>query len=297
MTYRDISILVLLAALWGASFIFTRYSVSDFGPFSLVFIRVSVAALVLLPFLFISRQFSALKAHWRHIFTVGVMSSAIPFVFLSYAMLSVTGGFASILNASTPIWGALIAMLWLNDSLSRSRIMGLLIGFLGVIILVWDKLEFKDSGFGWSVIAIIIATFMYGLSASYTKRYLVGVPSLAVATGSLFSASLSLIPMGLYFWPDTPVSMPSWTAAFLLGALCTGLAFLLFFRLLERTSPANATTVTYIIPIFATIWGAIFLGESVTPRMMIGATIIFSGTALAVGALESRLKKWRAQSM
>ncbi|RXJ74207.1 EamA family transporter [Veronia nyctiphanis] len=294
---RDLSMLVLLAALWGASFLFTRLSVPEFGPFALVFLRVAIAAAVLLPILLFRGQLILLLQSWKHLFIIGAISAAVPFTLLSYAMLTVTGGFASILNASTPIWGALIALIWLGDSMSFTRIMGLVVGFCGVVVLVWDKLEFTSGGLGWSVVAVVSATFMYGLSASYTKRFLSDVPPIVVSAGSLLGASVALLPLGIMYWPEQSISVDAWLATIMLGALCTGLAFMILFNLMIRIGPANSMTVTYIIPIFATLWGAIFLGEVVTQQMLVGAAIIFSGTALAVGFVENKLKQWRAQRL
>ncbi|CZF82122.1 DMT family transporter [Grimontia marina] len=169
MRKLDVMELMLLAALWGGSFILIRYAVPDFGPFALILVRVGLGALLLIPLLQLKGQTTAFRKHWFHACAVGLFSSAVPFLLFAYAMVDVTGSFASIVNAGTPIWGAIIAYLWLGESLNRNRIFGLLLGVLGVIVLVWGKLNFGDQGLGWPVIAVLGATLMYGISASYTK--------------------------------------------------------------------------------------------------------------------------------
>ncbi|MDD1794751.1 DMT family transporter [Enterovibrio sp. ZSDZ42] len=285
---KDSLELVLLAALWGASFILIRYAVPEFGPFSLILVRVGLAASLLLPVLIVRRQFPVLKAHWFHACVVGLFSSAVPFLLFAYAMMSVTGSFASIVNAGTPIWGAIIAYLWLGESMTRNRVFGLLLGVVGVVILVWGKLDFGDQGLGFPVLAVLGATFMYGIAASYTKRFLHDIPPLVTATGSQIGATLSLLPFGIYFWPDAAPSGAGWIAAMVLGFASTGFAYVIFFRLIANVGPANTMTVTFLIPLFAAVWGAMFLGEVITIRMMLGALTIFLGTALATGFLSRR---------
>ncbi|WP_394212950.1 DMT family transporter [Enterovibrio calviensis] len=288
MKRKDVFDLVLLAALWGGSFILIRYAVPSFGPFSLILVRVGLATLLLLPILIVKGQLGEFKRHWFHACVVGLFSSAFPFLLFAYAMISVSGSFASIVNAGTPIWGAIIAYFWLGESMTKNRILGLLMGVVGVVILVWGKLDFGDQGLGWPVLAVLGATLMYGISASYTKRFLTGVPPLVTATGSQLGSTLVLLPFGVLFWPETMPSAAGWMSAMVLGFASTGFAYVIFFRLISRVGPANTITVTFLIPLFAAVWGAMFLDETITVRMLLGALAIFSGTALATGLLKGR---------
>jgi drug/metabolite transporter (DMT)-like permease len=283
----DLAQLFTLAALWGASFLFMRMGAAEFGPVALAALRVIGATLFLLPVLQWRGQMGALKTHWRPIFIAGVTNSALPFLCFSFAALSITAGLSAIFNAATPLFGAVIAWVWLKDKLTPSRVLGLAIGFAGVLWLVWDKASFKPgadgSSSGWAVVACLAAALLYGISASFTKRYLTGVPPLAVAAGSQLSASLTLLVPAVVWWPAATPSGTAWMAAAGLALLCTGVAYVIFFRLIASVGPANAITVTFLIPVFAVLWGWVFLHESLTPSMLIGCVVIVAGTGLATG--------------
>jgi drug/metabolite transporter (DMT)-like permease len=288
----DLLELISLAALWGASFLFMRLGAGEFGPVALSFVRVLGATALLLPLLARQRQLGALRTHWRPIFVVGLTNSALPFLCFSYAALSINAGLSAVFNAATPLFGAVIAWLWLKDKLTPARIAGLVIGFAGVLWLVWDQAAFKPgaSSSGWAVLACLGATVLYGFSASFTKRHLTGVPPMAVAAGSQLSATLFLAVPAAWWWPQQMPSAQGWLFALVLAVACTGLAYLLFFRLIAHIGPANAISVTFLIPVFAVIWGAVFLGESVNLAMAFGCAVILLGTSLATGMLRPRSK-------
>ena len=278
---------VLLAAIWGASFMFMRVASQEMGAFAAAGLRVCVAALFLLPLLLVRGLGPALRRHWKLTFAVGVLNSAIPFVCFTYALLSITTGLSAILNATVPLFGAVLAWLWLKDRPSKSRMLGLAVGFAGVTMLAWDKASFKPdasgSTTGWAVLAVLLACFCYGLAASVAKRFMGGLPSLVSATGSQIGASLALIPFTLLYWPDHAPGLQAWLAVLVLGVVCTGLAYVLYFRLIERAGPARALSVTFAIPAFAVFYGVLLLGESVTPWMVVCALVIIAGTTLSTG--------------
>jgi drug/metabolite transporter (DMT)-like permease len=286
----DMAELVALAAIWGASFLFMRLGAAEFGPVALAAVRVAGAALVLLPLLVWRGQFAELRRHWRPIFVVGLSNSALPFLGFSYAALSLSAGLSSIFNASTPLWGAVIAWLWLRDRPTAPRMVGLAIGFAGVIGLAWEKASFKPGGSGWAIVACLAAALLYGLSASYAKKRLQGVPPMAVAAGSQLSATLALALPALWWWPDQMPSLRAWTMVALLAVLCTGLAYLMYFRLIAHVGAANAVAVTFLIPAFAVLWGWLFLAEPLTGAMAAGCAVILLGTALATGVLAPQRK-------
>ena len=286
MKTADLSELIGLAALWGASFLFMRLGAAEFGPVALAAVRVGGAALVLLPLLRWRGQFGELRRHWRSIFVVGITNSAVPFLCFSYAALSITAGLSSIFNASTPLFAAVIGWWWLKDRPSGPRIAGLAIGFAGVLGLAWEKASFKPGGSGWAIVACLAAALMYGLSANYTKRRLQGVAPLAVAAGSQLSAALVLALPALWWWPQVMPSAHAWAMVALLAVLCTGVAYLMYFRLIAHIGPANAITVTFLIPAFAVLWGWLFLAEPLTMAMALGCAVILLGTALATGVLK-----------
>jgi drug/metabolite transporter (DMT)-like permease len=299
-TLRDPIELLTLAALWGASFLFMRMGAAEFGPIALAAVRVAGAALFLLPLLALRGQLGELRAAWRPIALIGLTNSAVPFACFGFATLSITGGLASIFNAAAPLFGSVIAWLWLNERLSRSRIVGLVIGLVGVLWLAWSNINveagFKPGGSGWAIAACLLATLFYGFSANYTKRYLNGVAPLAVAAGSQSFAALFLAVPALVWWPTVEPSLNAWSAVAALAIACTGVAYILFFRLIAHLGASKAITVTFLIPAFGVAWGAWFLSEEVTGAMLLGCATILLGTALASGFLQLPQRKFSARS-
>ena len=288
MKNADVAELFALAALWGGSFLFMRMGAAEFGPVALAGVRVAGAALFLMPLLRLRGQVGVLRRHWRAIFVVGVTNSALPFLCFSYAALSITAGLSAIFNAASPLFGALIAWLWLKDRLTPTRVLGLVIGFAGVLWLAWDTAGFKPGGSGWATLACVAATLLYGWSASLTKRYLSGVAPLAVAAGSQLAAALVLAVPTLLWWPAQAPSARAWLTLALLAVLCTGVAYVMYFRLIAHVGPANAIAVTFLVPAFAVLWGWLLLGEQLGVAMLLGCAVIVLGTALATGFLPRR---------
>ena len=285
----DLAELSLLAAIWGASFLFLRLGAPEFGPLALAFVRVAGASLFLLPLLAWQGGrdgLLALRREWRPLLLVALLNSALPFALFSYAALSITAGMSSILNATTPIWGALVAAVWLGQRLDASRLLGLVLGFAGVVYLAWEQASFKPGGSGWAILACLGATCCYGIAASATKKYLAQTRPLAVATGSQLFAALLLVWPAARQWPAQAPGMTAWLSAIALALLCSGLAYILYFRLMKRAGPSYALSVTFLIPVFAVLWGAVFLKESLTLHMLGGCAIVLLGTALAIGVLK-----------
>jgi drug/metabolite transporter (DMT)-like permease len=289
----DLGELTLLAALWGASFLFMRLGAHEFGPLALAFVRVGLASAMLLPLLAARGGLAALRTHWRPLLFVGALNSAVPFVLFSFAALSITAGLSSIVNATTPLWTAVVAFAWLGQRLTPLRVLGLVVGFAGVAFLAWDKASWRagedHSGF-WAVLACAVATLCYSIAANATKRYLSGVPPLAVATGSQLSATLLLAPLAAAWWPAALPGATAWGSALALAGLCTALAYLMYFRLMSRVGPTNAVSVTFLIPLFAMLWGALFLREVVSLQMVAGGAIVLVGIALALGLVGAKPK-------
>lgn len=285
MRLRDLSELVLLAALWGGSFLFMRIAAPLFGPVALIELRVGLAAAILLPVLAWRGNLGLLRRHAAALVFVGITNSGLPFVLYAWAALSVTAGFASIVNATSPLFAALVAWAWLKDRLSPAAMIGLLAGLLGVVVLVWGKASFRVGGSGWAVAACLAATLNYGVAANFTKRYLSGIDPMAIATGSQFFAAVLLAPFALWLWPEENPGYDAWLAVVLLAVACTGVAYVMYFRLIAHVGPARAIAVTFLIPVFGMLWGAIFLGEQITGSMLAGCAVILGGTGLATGVL------------
>jgi drug/metabolite transporter (DMT)-like permease len=295
MKPADIAELIALAAIWGASFLFMRIAVPEFGPLALTALRVGGATLCLLPLVLWQGQIGTMRSHWRAIAIVGLFNSALPFVLFSIAALAINAGLSSIFNATAPLWGALVAWLWLHDKLSASRVLGLFIGFVGVVFLAWDKASFKAGEHGVSaglaIGACLLATLSYGFAANYTKQRLVGVPPLAVAAGSQAAASVVLLLPALWQMPRALPGASAWGSVVVLAALCTAVAYLLYFRLIAHLGAPRAITVTYLIPVFAVLWGALWLREEITLSMAAGCAVILVGTALASGLVTLPLRR------
>ena len=281
---------VALGALWGSSFLFMRFSALEFGAMATAAGRVAIAAAFLLPIVLIKGLLPELQKHWKKIFIMGIFNSAIPFACFAFSLLSITTGLSSILNATVPMFGALVAWVWLKDKPAMTRIAGIVIGFTGIALLAWGKASFKPDASGattgWAVLACLLACLCYGISASYAKKYMGGIHPMVTAAGSQIGATLGLLAPAIWLWPTTTPSTTAWASLLVLGVACTGIAYILYFRLIEKAGPQRTLTVTFLIPIFAVFYGAVFLNEVVTPWMLLCAVVIVCGTALATGLVK-----------
>lgn len=291
MKPRDLADLLLLAMLWGGSFLFMRYAAPMFGVLPLMWLRVAIATACLLPLLAWRGQTGALVERAGPIAVMGLFNSAIPFVLIAWATLSITAGLASILNATVPLLTALIGAVWLRERLSVPTMAGLAIGMAGVLMLAADQADFRPGGSGWALLAMLGATSCYGYAANFTRRHLAGVPATANAAGSQLVSALALAPFALAHWPAVTPGPMAWGAAAALGVGCTGLAYVLFFRLIERVGASRAVTVTFLVPVFGTLWGVLFLGEPVTASMLVGGAVVLVGTGLSTGVI-----RWPAKA-
>ncbi|MDH4465950.1 MAG: EamA family transporter [Acidovorax sp.] len=281
---------VLLAALWGASFLFMRLGASEFGPLPTAGLRVALATVFLWPIMLRQGHLGAFRQHWRPIMLAGVINSAIPFALFAWAVMHIATGLTSILNATVPLFGALIAWMWLGDRITRLRWAGLALGFAGVALLAWRApagTGFKTDSAMWAIGACLLASSFYGLSASFTRRYLTGVPPLANAAGSQLGAALGLALPTVWLWPAQMPGLRAWTAIAAIAVLCTGIAYILYFRLIQHAGPSRALAVTFITPVFAVLYGVLFLGERVTLWMLACAVVIVCGTLLSTGLIST----------
>jgi drug/metabolite transporter (DMT)-like permease len=285
MSLRDSLILLLLGAIWGGSFLFLRVAAPEFGPLALIEVRLLVSAGMLFAALAWRRQLGGLAGHGRRFFVVAVTNSAVPFVLFAFAALSLSAGFSAVLNATTPLFGALLGLLVLGDHLAPSRLLGLGLGFVGVVGLVFGRLATPRSG--WAIAAGLLGASLYAIAIHYTRRRFAGTPPLVIAAGSQLAAALLLLVPALLALPAKMPSAKAWLATLALGILCTGIAQILFFRLLARIGPMRAMLVTYLTPLFGVLWGWLFLAEPLSLEMVVGSAVILLGTALSSGVLAS----------
>ncbi len=281
----------LLSALWGASFMFMRLGAAEFGALPTAGLRVALATLFLFPILLQRGQWPALRQHWRKVLLAGLFNSAIPFALYAWAVMHITTGLASILNATVPLFGAIVAWAWLHERIGRMRSLGLALGFLGVALLAWRAPGGAGARSGlapWAIAACLGATICYALAASYARRYLMGVPPLVTATGSQLGAALFLAIPTVWLWPERMPGLRAWAAIVAIAVLCTGIAYILYFRLIAHAGPSRALAVTFLAPVFAVVYGVALLGETVTQWMMICGAIIVLGTLLSTGLISLR---------
>ena len=286
MKTRDFAGLIILGALWGASFLFIRVAVPEFGAIALMAVRVTLAAVVLVPLVLMRRQFGEVLAHWRAIAAMGILHYAIPFSLFAYSMLTLPAGYSSIINASSPLFAAIVAWYWLGERLNFSRVTGLIVGLIGVVIVVSDKVVVGPAAL--PTLALILAAFCYGLAAVLAKKKLSGVNPVAIAAGSMMAAAAVLLPASFLLWPAVTPSQFAWSMAAVLGIVCTAAAFVLYFRLIAAIGPSRAITVTFLIPVFAVFFGAVFINEQITGAMIGGGLTVVLGTAMSTGLIDIR---------
>lgn len=288
MRSSDIGMLLLLAALWGGSFLFMRVAAPVLGPVWLIELRLLIAGLALLPLVMRSSEWATVRKQLKTLFIVGSFNSAVPFLCLAFASLSLPAGFTSILNATTPLFGTVVAALWFQEALTPPRLVGLILGFVGVVVLIgWQTLTLTPM-VSAGIAAGLAAAVMYAIAAPYARKNLVGLSPIVTATTSLLLASLVLVPMLPFTMPSEVPSPQILLAVALLALLSTSLAYILYFRLLHSIGSSKTITVTYIIPVFAMVWGAMFLQEPITAAMVVGCALVLSGTAIANGLLSPK---------
>lgn len=294
MAPRYIIALVVLAALWGASFLFMRVAVPEFGAIALIEVRVLLASAALLPIWWFresATQGGLIKEHWRALLVLSALNAAIPFVLFAYSTLFISAGLSALTNSTAPLWGALIGVLFMGQSQSKSATIGLVIGFVGVGVLVAGSLiadlEKLASGAAlWTLSAVLAGVFaasLYAISAHFIGRKLVGLSTLSLSTFTMIGATILLFPVTAFSLPSAPISLAAWASVIALGVACTALANLLYFAILANAGAAKALTVTFLIPVFASFWGWLVLSEQLASTTFIGGAVVFVGLALTTG--------------
>jgi drug/metabolite transporter (DMT)-like permease len=270
--------LTLLGAIWGASFMFMRVAAADFGPFPLVEMRLAFGALVLTPFLWRARAlFTA--ALWLRVAGIAAVNSVIPFILFAWGAERAPAGIGAITNAMTVTFTAAVAFLFYGERINARRWVGLVIGFAGVAILASGKVA--GASVGPAALAGTAAALMYGFGINLVRHHLTAYPPGAVAAATLGAGAVLLAPFAIHTWPRHAIGIASWGSALLLGVLCTGIAFVFYYRLIARIGAPRTSTVTYLIPLFGVIWAWLLLGEPLTPTMAAAGALILAGVALS----------------
>ncbi|MBF6613411.1 MAG: DMT family transporter [Chloroflexi bacterium] len=295
MSAKEFGMLIALGAIWGASFMFIKVGGAEIEPFALVEMRLGLAAIVML-IIAASRQgtLSLLKRHWRPLAVMGLVNCALPYTLITWGEVYISSGLAAIYNACAPLWGALLGLVWVwAERLPPARMFGLFLGLSGVVLVVSSNLSGGSSG---SMLligqgAVLLAALSYAIAATYGRKALHGMPSLIPATGQLITGALMLLPLALFQLPKTMPSLQALTAVSTLAIAGTALASLIYYWLLERVGGTKTLLVTYLLPIFALIWGAIFLREAITLPAVVGLALVLAGITVTSGRGTGILKK------
>ena len=270
--------LTVLGAIWGGSFLFMRVAAADFGAFPLVEVRLALGAVVLLPLWWRARaQFT--PGLWLRIAGIAAVNSVIPFALFAWGAERAPAGIGAITNAMTVMFTALVAFLFYGERIGQRRVIGLVAGFVGVIILASDKTA--GASIWQAALAGTTASLMYGFGINLVRHHLSSYPPGAVAAANLASGAVLLAPLAVYNWPQHPIAAGSWISALLLGVLCTGIAFVFYYRLIARIGGPRTSTVTYLIPLFGVVWAWLLLGEPLTLTMALAGTLILGGVGLS----------------
>ncbi|MHB1332025.1 MAG: DMT family transporter [Sulfuriferula sp.] len=274
--------LITLAAIWGGSFLFTRISAPVLGPVILIEYRVCLAAVFLAMMAMVLHKPLNARQHWQHYLMLGIFNGAIPFLLFAFSAQTLSASAMSILNATSPIWGAVIGAAWTRHPLNARTVLGLGLGIIGVgLVLGFDHLA-AQRGAGIAVTAALLAAFSYGIATTYAKTAK-SVDSFSNAHGSMWAASLMIAPAVPFAPAHAAPGGGVMLAVITLGIVCTGIAFLLYFRLIRDIGATSALTVTFLIPVFGILWGRLFLHELITLGMVAGSCVVILGTALVTG--------------
>jgi drug/metabolite transporter (DMT)-like permease len=285
------AMLLALSVLWGGSFFFISVAVKELPPLTIVLLRVGIAALVLYAALLTLRKpFPVDRRIWLSFLAMGFLNNVIPQTLIVWGQKEIPGGLASILNATTPLFGVVVAHYFTQDEkMTANKLAGLLIGLAGVAIMIGPS-AFEGLGRNFlAEVAVLVASIFYALSGVYGRRFRrMGVDPIAIAAGQLTGSTILLLPLALVFEHPLSLAMPSlaaWQAVLGLALISTALAYVIFFRILATAGATNLLLVTFLIPVSAIFLGSMFLGEQLEPKHFFGMVCIAAGLACIDGRL------------
>ena len=285
VTLRDYIELLILSAIWGSSFLFLRIASPEFGPIFLIEMRVASGLIVLLPICLLLGKFQELKENWKMIFILSLSNMTIPFCLFAYSALNMGAGILSIINATVPFFTAIIAFLVYQQRMTRYGLIGLMVGFMGVAVLVFDPSESSGVTNDLAIPSALFACVLYGVALNIVSHKLQGVSGISITTGALFFSTIVLIPFAVIERPEVMPQGSVWFSVLALGVVCTGFGYILFYRLIARIGSQQAIMTTYLIPIFSILWGNLFLAESITLFMIFGGMLVLMGVGMTTGRL------------
>ena len=293
--------LLLLASLWGPSFLFIKVAVGEIPPLTLVVGRVGIAAALLFIILRLQgRSLPKLGPIWIHFGVMALFQNALPFALINWGEQYIDSALAAILNGTTPLFTILLAHQFIDDDrLSLGKALGVFVGFAGLLVLIAPALFGGVQATAWGLIAVTIAAASYGVAIVYSRLNLRGQVPLVAPTAQLTLATLYLLPLALIFEQPFSLPTPSATAIgslFMLAVFGTALAFVVYYRIIERASASYVSMVTYLVPIFGVVLGVLVLDEQLSWNAIVGCALILTGVMIVNGAVDRSFARLRRQS-
>ncbi|NBQ32790.1 MAG: DMT family transporter [Proteobacteria bacterium] len=280
MGLLEFGVLLFLGALWSTAFLFLRLGTPEFGPAALVGVRITVASVIVVGYVWGTGQTLPDCRDWRKWLLVGVVNTALPFFLFSFSELRITSSLASVMNSTTPFFGAILSATWLRQTMSWQKIGGLVAGFGGVLLVVgWDQ-ELHDVADYVSALAALGGGASYAVGTLLVRRLFPMASSVTLAAGQQVGAAVVMAPIGLLLWPSVNPGWVAWTSVLILAVFLTALAYLIFFWLVARAGALAAMTVTFLLPVFGVVWGSIFLSEPLGPVQVAGLVVILGSLAM-----------------
>ena len=291
---RHVAELLLLSVVWGCAYLFTRSAVPEFGPAPLITLRMGIAVLVLLPILAARGLIPLLRQHAKTLAIQGTLFTAFSFVLIAWAALTISAGLSAILSATAPMFGAIVAWIFLKEKIQGWRLAGLLLGLIGVTILVWGKVSLRTDSTSLRVTLAVFAglasSVLWGMAANFSRVQLSKIDPIVTTAGTMLAASLFMLPFAWWEWQEvggfSKVHWPSnraWAEGLFLGVVCSGLGMLMYFRLLKEIGTVPTMSVTFMSPVVALLLGAWYLNEPITLQIVLGCIVVLLGTGLSVG--------------
>ena len=288
MELKNWILLILLGAVWGSAFMFIKISADDFGPILLVNLRLLLAGALFLPFLLQKKYLAYFKSHFPGIFILAIFSNAFPFTMFSYASLGATSNMLGILNGTTAFMTMVVAYFWLKESITPKQIFGIILGFLGILVLVNPangSATLGASGFA------LVGALSYSFSGVYIQKYQLNANKFVLIGWAMLFGGLFLTPLSFFNLPDQMPDNNAIAALLWLGIVSTGIAYLGYIRLIEQIGAVRTSTVTYLLPVFSIIWGSIFLQEKITWIIFGGFIFVMIGMYFANNKNTKALEK------
>lgn len=298
MKIKNIQLLLLLASLWGPSFMFIKIAVLEIPPVMLAALRIGIAAVIINVLLILKKErLPSDVGFWKHIFIAGLFAQAIPFILINWGEQYVDSSLASILNGLVPLFTIIFAHFIVTDErLNRQKLFGVGLGFIGLIVLVMPSLKQGVQGNTLGILAITIAAISYGIGLAYIRKHFANIPSIKAPAAQLLSVTIYLAPIAFFMYPDfslMAISAEAISSVLILAFFGTAIAFIVYFKLIERSSAGYASLVTYLMPIYGVFLGILFLNEQISIWMILGAVLIFLGIKATKKKSDSKKRSFK----